>query len=37
MHAMAVADPGVIILGLLALGLLHIGLVDEARARLREA
>lgn len=37
MHAMAVADPGVMILGLLALDLLHLGLPDEARVRLAQA
>jgi DNA-binding winged helix-turn-helix (wHTH) protein/tetratricopeptide (TPR) repeat protein len=35
--AVVVADPGVIILGFLAFALLHAGLIDEGRARIREA
>ncbi|MGZ5093001.1 MAG: AAA family ATPase [Burkholderiales bacterium] len=35
--AVFAADPDVIILGYLALALLHTGLVDQARARIREA
>jgi DNA-binding winged helix-turn-helix (wHTH) protein/tetratricopeptide (TPR) repeat protein len=35
--AVFIADPGVIMLGLLAVALLHLGFADQARARLREA
>ena len=36
-HAMAVADPAVMTLGLLALDLLHLGRVEDARTRMSEA
>jgi tetratricopeptide (TPR) repeat protein len=36
-RALLVADPGVMILGMLALGAVHLGLVDEGRERLAAA